>query len=323
MANLRSFTGFLALDVLGAQSIVIGYSSVFPTANELDILIQDGDALLEGDTGTDEQSADPQGDQIGFVTNSDGEALLDGVEVYVESSFNFTLDGAGSFTGYIIESEVSGQSFVVLPPNLAAGTIAVTSVDDAVASVSYDNLGSGDEDISQNDFANLDFSAADTITGGDDNDTIDAGEGDDSIIGGGDVIFGNAGADTVDGDAGADNIRGDSGEDGTTAVRESFNWADLGLANGNTVPNNVDGIDQDTGNITVNLDYTELGRFDDFEFRNDATQNTAGIDTGGEAIGNNVGFLLGDDTSPAGDTVSVDLNFSANAAGFEDEVRNV
>jgi hypothetical protein len=73
----------------------------------------------------------------------------------------------------------------------------------------------------------------------------------------------------------------------------------------------------------VNLDYTELGRFDDFEFRNDATQNTAGIDTGGEAIGNNVGFLLGDDTSPAGDTVSVDLNFSANAAGFEDEVRNV
>lgn len=306
MANLRSFTGFLALDVLGAQSIVIGDSSVFPPANELDILIQDGDALLEGDTGTDEQSADPQGDQIGFVTNSDGEALLDGVEVYVESSFNFTLDGAGSFTGYIIESEVSGQSFVVLPPNLAAGTIAVTSVDDAVASVSYDNLGSGDEDISQNDFANLDFSAADTITGG-----------------GGDVIFGNAGADTVDGGASADNIRGDSGEDGTTAVRESFNWPDLGLANGNTVPNNVDGIDQDTGNITVNLDYTELGRFDDFEFRNDATQNTAGIDTGGEAIGNNVGFLLGDDTSTAGDTVSVDLNFSANAAGFEDEVRNV
>ena len=174
--------------MLGAQSIVIGDSFVFPPANELDILIQDGDALLEGDTETDEQSADPQGDQIGFVTNSDGEALLDGVEVYVESSFNFTLDGAGSVTGCIIESEVSGQSFVVLPPNLAAGTIAVTSVDDAVASVSYDNLGSGDEDISQNDFANLDFSAADTITGGDDNDTIDAGEGDDSIIGGGDVI---------------------------------------------------------------------------------------------------------------------------------------
>ena len=109
MANLRSFTGFLALDVLGAQSIVIGDSSVFPPANELDILIQDGDVLLEGDTGTDEQSADPQGDQIGFVTNSDGEALLDGVEVYVESSFNFTLDGAGSFTATSLKAKSAGK----------------------------------------------------------------------------------------------------------------------------------------------------------------------------------------------------------------------
>ena len=325
MADLRSFTGFLTLDVLGAQNILVGDTFTVPGGNPLSILIQDGDGLLEGDTVTDDQSADPQGDQIGFITNSDGEALLDGGEIFAESSFNFTLDGAGSFTGYIIESEVSGQSFIVLPPNLAAGTIAVTSVDDAVASVSYDDLGSGDEDINQNDFSDLDFSGDDTIDGGEGDDTIDAGEGDDSVDGGdgGDVIFGNAGGDTVDGGDGADSIRGDSGEDGITFVRESFNWAELGLNSGETVPNNANGIDQDTGNITVNLDYTELGRFSDFEYRDNFEQNTDGIDTGGETIGNDIGFLVGDATSPPGDTLEFDLNFSANTAGFEDEVRNV
>lgn len=325
MANLRSFTGFLALDVLGAQTIVVGDTFTFPPVSPLDILIQDGDALLEGDTVTQEQSADPQGDQIGFVTNSDGETLLDGQEIYLETSFTFSLNGAGSFTGYIVENEGSGQSFVVLPPNLPAGVILVNTVNEGAASVAYDQLGSGDEVINQNDFSNLNLDAADTITGGDGNDTIDAGDGDDSVLGGGggDVIFGNAGGDTVDGGDGADSIRGDSGEDGVTAVRESFNWAQLGLNNGQTIPNNANGINQDTGNITVNLDYSELDRFADFEFRNDSNQNVAGIDTGGEAIGNNVGFLLGDGTSPPGDTISVDFNFSANAAGFENEVRNV
>lgn len=325
MANLRSFTGFLALDVLGTQNVAPGLSFAFPPSNQLDVLIQDGDTLLEGDTVTDEQSADPQGDQIGFITNSSGDALLDGQEIYLESSFTFSIDGAGSFTGYVIENEGSGQSFLVFPPSLPAGQILINTVDDNAASVAYDQLGSGDEDINQNDFSDLDLSGADTINGGGGDDTIDAGDGDDSVAAGNgaDTVFGNAGGDTVDGGAGNDSIRGDSGEDGVTAVRESFNWGQLGLTNGQTVPNNVNGIDQDTGNITVNLDYTELGRFSDFEFRNDFNQNTSGIDTGGETIGNNVGFLLGDSTSPAGDTVSVDFNFSANAAGFEDEVRNV
>lgn len=325
MANLRSFTGFLALDVLGTQNVAPGLSFTFPGSNPLDIIIQDGDALLQGDAGSNEQSTDPEGDQIGFVTNSDGEALLDGQEIFVETSFTFTLDGAGSFTGYILENEGSGQSFVVLPPNLAAGTIAVTATDDNVTDVAYTELGSGDEEISQNDFSDLDLSGDDTITSGDGDDTIDAGEGDDSVLagGGGDTVFGNAGGDTVDGGAGDDSIRGDSGEDGITAVRESFNWAELGLNNGDTVPNNANGIDQDTGNITVNLDYVELARFDDLEYRNTFAQNTDGIDTGGEAIGNDIGFLVGDGTSAPGDTAEINLNFSANAAGFEDEVRNV
>lgn len=325
MANLRSFTGFLALDVLGTQNAAAGLSFAFPGANPLDIIIQDGDALLQGDSGADDQSADPQGDQIGFVTNSDGEALLDGQEIYVETSFTFTLDGAGSFTGYILENEGSSQSFVVLPPNLAAGTIAITAIDDTATDIDYALLGSGDEEISQNDFSDLDLSGADTINAGGGDDTIDAGEGDDSVSAGGgdDTVFGNAGGDTVDGGAGDDSIRGDSGEDGITAVRESFNWAELGLNNGETVPNNPNGIDQDTGNITVNLDYTELGRFADFEYRNTFPQFTDGIDTGGEAIGNDIGFLVGDGSSPPGDTLELDLNFSANTAGFEDEVRNV
>lgn len=325
MANLKSFTGFLALDVLGQQSVAPGLSFTLPGSNPLDIIIQDGDSLLQGDTTVDDQSADPQGDQIGFVTNSDGEALLDGQEIFVETSFTFTLNGAGSFTGYVLENEGSGQSFVVLPPNLATGTVAITSTDDNATDIDYADLGSGDEEISQNDFANLDLTGSDTIEGGDGDDTIDAGEGDDSVLAGDgdDTAFGNAGGDTVDGGAGDDSIRGDSGEDGITAVRESFNWAQLGLSSGQTVPNNANGIDQDTGNITVNLDYVELARFDDFEYRDNFAQNTAGIDTGGETIGNDIGFLVGDGTSPPGDTVEVDFSFSANTAGFEDEVRNV
>ena len=176
-----------------------------PPSNELDILIQDGDALLEGDTGTDEQSANPQGDQIGFVTNSDGEALLDGVEVYVESSFNFTLDGAGSFTGYIIESEVSGQSFVVLPPNFAAGTIAVTSVDDAVASVSYDNF------VSQDGNGNAIFAQIETVETGLGDDTVDA-----TLDTTGVTIITNEGEDVIIGGAGDDSI--DAGDDEDTII---------------------------------------------------------------------------------------------------------
>ena len=97
MANFRTFTGFLTLDVLGANAISVGSSFVAPGANPLDIIIQDGDAQLQGDVVTDEQSSDPQGDQFAFITNSDGEALADGQEVYVENSFTFTLDGAGSW----------------------------------------------------------------------------------------------------------------------------------------------------------------------------------------------------------------------------------
>ena len=63
MATIRSFTGFLALDVLGTQNVAPGLSFAFPAPDQLDILIQDGDTLLEGDTVTQEQSADPQGDQ--------------------------------------------------------------------------------------------------------------------------------------------------------------------------------------------------------------------------------------------------------------------
>lgn len=325
MANLKSFTGFLALDVLGQQNVAPGLSFAFPGSNPLDIIIQDGDALLQGDSIANDQSADPQSDQIGFVTNSDGEALLDGQEIFVETSFTFTLDGAGSFTGYVLENEGSGQSFVVLPPNLAAGTVAITSTNDNATNIDYADLGSGDEEISQNDFSNLDLTGSDTIDGGDGDDRIDAGEGDDSVLAGDgdDTVFGNAGDDTIDGGAGDDSIRGDSGEDGATAVRESFNWAELGLNSGQTVPNNANGVNQDTGNITVNLDYVELARFQDFEYRDNFTQNTSGIDTGGETIGNDIGFLVGDGTSPPGDTLEVDFNFSANTAGFEDEVRNV
>ncbi len=215
MANLRSFTGFLALDVLGTQNVAPGLSFTFPGANPLDIIIQDGDALLQGDSAVNDQSADPEGDQIGFVTNSDGEALLDGQEIFVETSFTFTLDGAGSFTGYILENVGSGQSFVVLPPNLAAGTIAITATDDTATNIDYALLGSGDEAINQNDFSDLDLSGADTINAGGGDDSIDAGEGDDNVSAGdgGDTVFGNAGGDTVDGGAGDDFIAGGGGVD--------------------------------------------------------------------------------------------------------------
>ena len=215
MAELRSYTGFLTLDVVGAPTLAVNDSFSFPgdVSQQLSILIQDDDPTLDGDTVTKEESGDATDNQVAFVTNSDGSVLLDGQEVYLEQSFTFNIDGGPDQTGYVIENEGSAQSIIVLPENVSPGTLTVTSVNEGATGVAYDaDLASGAEAINGNDFSDLDLSGDDVIEGGDGDDTIDAGEGNDSVLGGdgADAIVGNAGGDTIEGGAGDDLIRGDS-----------------------------------------------------------------------------------------------------------------
>ena len=143
----------------GPQRLPVNDSFSFPSdiSQQLSILIQDDDATLDGDTATQEEPDDATGNQVALVTNSDGFALLDGQEVYLEQSFTFNIDGGPDQTGYVIENEGSAQSIIVLPENVSPGTLTVTGVNEGATGVAYDaDLASGAEAVNGNDFSDLD-----------------------------------------------------------------------------------------------------------------------------------------------------------------------
>lgn len=240
---IRSFTGYLNADLFGTQNP----SGTFDvsTTDQLNILMSDGagDLVVEGDSRTGanasnstEDSEDAQGDQFVFAQEADGTVVFDGQTFYLESSFVFEINGE-QFTGYHFEEDNGGGSvdFTILPPNLPAGTATVISVNFTPTpdSVPYAALSSGDEDIDDTPYSNLNFAGnddiiagdgddtitsgggADTIDAGLGNDTINAGSGADNVVGGGgdDTINAGGGANTVDGGAGADDITSFGGAD--------------------------------------------------------------------------------------------------------------
>lgn len=320
MTTFRSFTGYLNSDLTIGENPNTNETFNIAGLSTLNIIIQDndGDTNVQGDI-TNENSTD--NDQFAFVDQG-GVVLMDGEELYLESSFTFTIGGQ-TFTGYHFESESGAVDFSILPPDVPEGEATITSVNfnPSPNSVDYDELISGDETIDEADFANLDLSGADTIIGGDGDDSILGGGGSDSIVGGG-------GDDTIEGGGGDDTIEGDGDDVGVELTRESFNWSQIpDPQNGGQIDNGDDitgGTTQNTGTVNVTLEYVAEDRAEGFEFRNASTQNVAGIDDGDETISNtSAGFIQGDDTSPAGDTATVAFNFSSADPNTADEVRNV
>jgi Ca2+-binding RTX toxin-like protein len=132
--------------------------------------------------------------------------------------------------------------------------------------------------------------AQDNEIGGD-ADLVDAGAGDDVILAGleDDTVYAGSGDDRVEGEDGDDLIYGDSAlglaDADAAPVRESFNWADLGYGDGDTIPS---GVTQDTGSVTVSLDYdADPGTDNAFE---DTIQNVADIDSGTETVDEDSSF---------------------------------
>ena len=319
MAYIRSFTGFLTSDLVGTQNMANGQTFDVAAIPALNVLFQDLDARAEGDP-SGEVSNDPEGDQIAFISDSTGTALIDGSEFYLELSFEFTVGGQ-TYTGYQFEIEGTGEDFVILPPGVPAGTATVTSVNfnPSPDSVRYDALTSGDEDIDQADFTNLDTSGDDYITSGSGDDTVLAG-------GGNDIVNAGAGDDTVFGQGGADIIHGD-GLDMDEGQRLSFNWSQLPdpTPGGGLVDDGDDiaaGVTQDTGGIIVDFTYTNDGNGSGMTFESSTGQNTSGFDTGSETVNSNsAGRMLG--SGGVGDTATIAIDFSASNPAWADEVQNV
>jgi Ca2+-binding RTX toxin-like protein len=223
--TIRSFTGYLNTDLIGSSNYSSGNTFNIGSTAEIEILLQDnsGDLVAHGDGVTQEISSDPGSDQLAFISNGSGTVLVDGSEFFLEATFTFTVGGQ-TFTGYHFEQQGGGTlDFTILPPGVPAGTATVGTVNffPNPDEVPYSVLSSGDEDIDDAPYTNLDLTGADEIFAGDGDDTIrgeggadtiDGGSGDDTINAGGgaDTVYGGAGDDIINGGGGADVIYGDS-----------------------------------------------------------------------------------------------------------------
>lgn len=329
---IRSFTGFLNTDLFGGTTP--GGTFDISSTDQIQIFLEDGldDLIVEGDSNggssNTEQSEDPQGDQRSFIIDSNGVVQSDGVEVYLESTFTFTIGGQ-SFTGYHFEDE-NGLDFTIFPPDLPTGTATVTSLDFTPTPdlVPYSALASGDEDVEDTAFTNLDFSGADTIFAGDGDDTItseggadviDGGAGDDTINGGGgaDTIYGNAGNDTIDGGGGSDTIYGDK-------IAQGLDYGDIPdpSGDGSSIDDGDDlsgGFSLTSGGVQVNYSFADDGNATAFEFNNSDTQYTDGLNNGQGA--NDSAIFLGG--TGAGDTSTTTITFSSVDPDVEGFVENV
>ncbi|WP_025060803.1 Ig-like domain-containing protein, partial [Sulfitobacter donghicola] len=101
---------------------------------------------------------------------------------------------------------------------------------------------------------------------------------------GDDDIYAGSGDDVASGGEGDDLIYGDRTLNGetTTGGRESFNWSEAGLADGEI----LNGFTQDTGSVNVTFSTTATAPRTNTTFSEEA-QRVEGIDTGGAAINSN------------------------------------
>lgn len=338
MAEIRSFTGFLTSDLVGTENVAANQTFDPGATAQLLVVFQDDDPIASGDP-SGEQSSDPEGNQIAFLQDSSGTVLVDGSEFYLEMSFTFTVAGQ-TFTGYQFEIEGTGQDFVILPPDVPAGTATVNSIDFTPTpdEAYYWQLASGNETVDASTFSNLDQSNADLLIGGDGSDNLSAGGSDDIVYGnagddtlnaddGDDYVVGGQGDDVILGGSGNDTIESD-GADDAQATRLSFNWSLLAdpSGDGSAIDAGDDlsaGVVQDTGGIEVAVAYTDLGPGSGLVYQN-AQQYTSGINSGAETVvATSAGRLTGDTAAAPGNTSAVEFTFSSTNAAFSDEVSNV
>ncbi|MFQ1701517.1 Hint domain-containing protein [Loktanella agnita] len=325
--TIRSFTGYLNSGLFGEENP--GNGDQFNLANQsaLLVLLEDGDTdtLAQGDP-SQENSSDPQGDQIAFVRDANGNVLIDGSEFYLESIIIVRVNGQ-NFTAYHFEQEGGGGlDFTIFPPNMPAGTATVQSVDFTPNpdSVPYASIGSSDEVVDDGMFSNLNLADNDNIVGGAGNDVIDGGAGDDTIDGGTgtDTLYGGAGQDTISGGSGSDVIYGDSSTGST-------NYGDIPDPNsGGAIDNDddvSDGFTLSDGTTDVNFSFDDLGPNigdSSFVFNNSDPQYDEGLNNGAgrddEAI-----KLIGDGGTAGQATSQTTIRFSSNSANYSDAVQNV
>lgn len=340
MAQIWTFTGLPTASLVGTENITAGQTFDPATATAWTIIVSDNDPSVEGDV-INEAPNDAEGDQFLFIRDENGNVTSDGNAFYVEMSFQFTVGGQ-TFTGYQLEDDVTGVDFVILPPDIPAGTINVDSINfnPAPNEANYFEFASGDENADPTGFTNLDLSDQDDVRGGTGDDTlmagagsdnVYAGDGDDSVEGGsgGDRIIGGAGNDTLLGQGGDDVITGDGGSD-SQATRLSFNWSQIPdpddggvIDDGDTLANTFT---QDTGGIDVDVTFTDLGNGTPaFTYEGNQAQNVDNIDSGSETI-NSVSaarVASGGNATAGVDVASVTFDFSANNGTFSDDVNNV
>jgi Ca2+-binding RTX toxin-like protein len=337
--TIRSFTGYLNTDLIGSSNYSSGNTFNIGSTAEIEILLQDnsGDLVAHGDGVTQEISSDPGSDQLAFISNGSGTVLVDGSEFFLEATFTFTVGGQ-TFTGYHFEQQGGGTlDFTILPPGVPAGTATVGTVNffPNPDEVPYSVLSSGDEDIDDAPYTNLDLTGADEIFAGDGDDTIrgeggadtiDGGSGDDTINAGGgaDTVYGGAGDDIINGGGGADVIYGDSTID-PDADSTDFSAIPDPSGDGTAIDDADDvsgGFSLDTGTIQVSVSLADSDPGTPaagFEFNNSETQYTASLNDGNGAS-NNAIFLGG---QGVGDTSTTIISFSSNDAAVENEDKNV
>ena len=148
------------------------------------------------------------------------------------------------------------------------------------------------------------------------NDTIHAGGGDDTVIAGDgdDVVQGGGGSDIVTGGDGNDTLYGDDDPAQATAPGpEALNWTDQG-GNGTNI---AGGFTQDTGGMSVTVDFVNDGRATDFI----VSTNTQ-FRAPGEPFSTTSALRLGGTGN--GNTSTTTLTFDADPqSGLANEVTNV
>ncbi len=334
--TIRSFTGYLNTELTGFNDYQNGDPVNIGTASGIEILLEDNNAdlLIEGDA-PNENSSDPDNNQIAFVRDASGNVLVNGSEFFLEATFTFTFTPGGpQYTGYYFEQQGgSGLGFTIFPPGVpTTGTGTVQSVNYNPASIPYSVLSSGDEIVDDGIFSNLDLTDNDTIIGGAGDDVIDGGAGDDTINGndGADTLYGGAGDDTIDGGGGADVIYGDSSIGGDD-VTVGTDYSTIPDPNGGDPIDDEDdlsgGVTLDAGTSSVSVSFVDDDLTNDaavFEYNNSDTQYTEGLNDG--AGGSNNAIYLGGPGAPNGgtaDTSTTTIAFTSNDTDFTDEVSNV
>ncbi|MEO1613138.1 MAG: hypothetical protein AAFU55_12415, partial [Pseudomonadota bacterium] len=225
MANLYSFSAIDIADIPGG--FALGSTFDFSTLPQQSFIVSDnaGDEIYDGENGNTETSNDAGGDQLAFVKDENGNVIFDGVETFVEATVQVQIGGQ-SYTGLLLEMEGTAQNFLVLPPEAPPGPATLLAADftPEPEAFSFFQIFSGDEEIDDADFTNLDSSSSDAIFAGEGDDTInaeggadtiEAGSGNDDINAGGgaDIVEAGTGDDTVVAGGGADSVIGDQGND--------------------------------------------------------------------------------------------------------------